>query len=162
MVLTIRSAATADHDGIWRVFHEVVAAADTYPYPPETTREQALQWWFPRGGWTWVAESDGEVIGTYVMRPNQPGQGGHVANCGYMVAGAMRGRGVGEALCRHSLAEARRLGFRAMQFNLVVSSNVRAVALWKKCGFDIVGIVPEAFRHPQLGLVDTYVMHRFV
>ncbi|MDH4065667.1 MAG: GNAT family N-acetyltransferase, partial [Acidobacteriota bacterium] len=97
-----------------------------------------------------------------VMKANQPGQGRHVANCGYMVARAASGRGVGEALCRHSLGEARRLGFRAMQFNFVVSTNTRAVALWDKCGFSIVGTVPQAFRHPTLGFVDTYVMHRYL
>ena len=103
---------------------------------------------------------DGRVVGTYVMKANQPGQGSHVANCGYMVAPDVSGRGVGEAMCRHSLEEARGLGFRAMQFNFVVSTNARAVNLWKRCGFSIVGTVPQAFRHPTHGLVDTYVMHR--
>jgi L-amino acid N-acyltransferase YncA len=160
MVLTIRVAAAGDHEAIWRIFHEVVAAADTYAYPPATPREQALELWFPSGGWTFVAESDGRVVGTYVMKANQPGQGSHVANCGYMIEAASSGRGIGEALCRHSLAEARRLGFHAMQFNLVVSTNTRAVALWQRCGFAIVGTVPEAFRHPARGLVDAYVMYR--
>jgi len=101
-------------------------------------------------------------VGTYLLKPNQPGQGSHVANCGYMVARAASGRGIGEAMCRHSLEEARRLGFRAMQFNFVVSTNTRAVALWKKCGFSVVGTVPQAFRHPTLGLVDAHVMHRLL
>jgi len=162
MVLNIRPAAGADHDAVWTIFHDVVSRADTYPYPPDTTREQALALWFPPGAWTYVAEVDGEVSATYVMKANQPGQGSHVANCGYMVASPAAGRGVGEALCRHSLAEARRLGFLAMQFNLVVSTNERAVRLWQKCGFAIVGRVPQAFRHPTLGLVDTLVMHRFL
>lgn len=160
MVLTIRAAAAADYEAIWRIFHEVVAAGDTYAYPPTTTREEALRLWFPHGGWTFVAECDGRVVGTYVMKANQPGQGSHVANCGYMIAAAASGRGFGEALCRHSLAEAARRGFRAMQFNFVVSTNTRAVALWQRCGFAIVGTVPEAFRHPTRGLVDAYVMHR--
>ena len=160
MVLTIRPADVTDHEAIWRIFHEVVAAADTYAYPAETTRDEALSLWFPCGGWTFVAEMDGAVVGTYVMKVNQPGQGSHVANCGYMVDRAASGRGVGEALCRHSLAEASRLGFRAMQFNFVVSTNTRAVELWRRCGFAIVGTLPEAFRHPSLGLVDAYVMYR--
>jgi L-amino acid N-acyltransferase YncA len=162
MVLNIRPALVADHDAVWRVFHEVMAAGDTYAYPPDTAREEALALWFPEGGWTYVAELDGEVVGTYLMKPNQPGQGSHTANCGYMVARAASGRGVGEAMCRHSMDEARRRGFRAMQFNFVVSTNTRAVALWQKCGFEIVGTVPGAFNHPTQGYVDTYVMHRFL
>jgi len=160
MVLTIRPAAVADHEAIWRIFHEVVAAADTYAYPAGTTRDEALSLWLPREGWTFVAEMDGRVVGTYVMKANQPGQGSHVANCGYMVEGAASGRGVGEALCLHSLAAAKHLGFRAMQFNFVVSTNSRAVELWRRCGFAIVGTLPEAFRHPTRGLVDAYVMYR--
>jgi L-amino acid N-acyltransferase YncA len=162
MVLTIREASDTDHEAIWRIFHEVVSAGDTYPYAPDTTREQALALWFPAGAWTFVAELDGAVVATYLMKANQPGQGRHVANCGYMVARAASGLGIGEALCRHSLDEAGRLGFRAMQFNFVVSTNTRAVTLWKRCGFSIVGTVPQAFRHPALGFVDAYVMHRFL
>jgi L-amino acid N-acyltransferase YncA len=160
MVLTIRPAGNADADAIWEIFHTVVATADTYAYPADTPREQALAWWFPAGGWTFVALLDDRIVGTYVMKPNQPGQGGHVANCGYMVSPEASGRGVGEAMCRHSLAEARRLGFLAMQFNFVVSTNTRAVNLWKRCGFEIVGTLPRAFRHPSHGLVDAYVMHQ--
>ncbi len=160
MVLTIRPAGHADADAIWEIFHAVVATADTYAYPADTPREQALTWWFPTGGWTFVALLDDRIVGTYVMKPNQPGQGGHVANCGYMVAPEASGRGVGEAMCRHSLVEARRLGFLAMQFNFVVSTNTRAVSLWKRCGFEIVGTLPRAFRHPSRGLVDAYVMHQ--
>jgi L-amino acid N-acyltransferase YncA len=160
MALNIRPATRADDEAIWRIFHEVVSAGDTYAYPPDTTREQALAIWFPAGGWTYVAEQEGSVVGTYVMRANQPGQGNHTANCGYMVPRASAGQGVGEAMCRHSLDEARRLGFLAMQFNFVVSTNTRAVALWRRCGFAIVGTLPRAFRHPAQGLVDAYVMHR--
>jgi L-amino acid N-acyltransferase YncA len=159
MVLTIRRAGPADHDAIWRIFHDIVAAGDTYAYPPDTSREEAMALWFPKGGWTFVAEQDGAIVATYVMKANQPGQGNHVANCGYMVDPAASGRGVGEALCRHSLAEARHLGFLAMQFNFVVATNTRAVELWKRCGFSIVGTVPGAFRHPTLGLVDAHVMY---
>lgn len=160
MVLSIRPAGAADHESIWRIFHEVVSGADTYAYPPSMSRDEALAAWLPRDGWTFVAEAGGRIVGTYVMKANQPGQGSHVANCGYMVEGASAGRGVGEALCRHSLVEAAKLGFHAMQFNFVVSTNTRAVALWQRCGFAIVGTVPEAFRHPTRGLVDAFVMYR--
>lgn len=160
MVLSIRPARPDDHDAIWHIFHAVVSTGDTYAYPPETSREEALRLWLPSQGWTYVAEADGSVVATYVMKANQPGQGGHVANCGYMVDPSASGRGIGETLCRHSMAEAVRLGFLAMQFNFVVSTNARAVALWKRCGFEIVGTVPRSFRHPSLGLVDTFVMYR--
>jgi L-amino acid N-acyltransferase YncA len=160
MVLTVRAAGDVDRDAIWDIFHAVVATGDTYAYPPDTARDQALASWFPPGGWTFVALLDGRVVGTYVMKANQPGQGSHVANCGYMVAPDAGGRGVGEAMCRHSLDEARKLGFLAMQFNFVVSTNTRAVNLWKRCGFTVVGTLPQAFRHPVHGLVDAYVMHR--
>jgi len=162
MVLTIRPAGGADHDRIWEVFHEVVSAGDTYAYATDTTREQALAAWLPPGGWTYVADLDGRVVATYLLKANQPGQGSHVANCGYMVAREAAGRGIGEALCRHSLQEASRLGFLAMQFNLVVSTNERAVRLWQRCGFSVVGRLPKAFRHPTYGLVDALVMHRLL
>ena len=160
--LTIRPATRDDDVGVWRVVHEVVSAGDTYAFPPDPTREAALALWFPPGAWTYVGVLDGEVVATYLLKANQPGQGSHVANCGYMVAARAAGRGIGEALCRHSMDEARRLGFTAMQFNLVASTNRRAVELWRRCGFAIVGTVPKAFRHPSHGMVDAYVMHRFL
>ena len=107
-----------------------------------------------------VADEDGQVAGTYYLKANQGGPGSHVANCGYMVLPSEEGRGIGRALCMHSLARARERGFRAMQFNLVVSTNVRAAYLWQSCGFEVVGRVPETFRHPRLGYVDTLVMYR--
>jgi ribosomal protein S18 acetylase RimI-like enzyme len=111
---------------------------------------------------TFVAELDGRVVGTYLLRPNQPGLGSHVANAGYMVDPAYRGRGLASAMCRHSLSLARELGFRAMQFNFVVSTNATAVALWERHGFTTVGRLPLAFRHATLGEVDALVMHRFL
>ena len=135
---------------------------DTYTYEPETTREQAHSIWMSGGHTTYVACVDGRVVGTYILKPNQPGLGSHVANAGYMVGEDGRGRGVGRAMCEHSLEEARRMGFLAMQFNMVVSANESAVALWKKLGFSIVGTLPQVYRHRELGLVDAYVMHRFL
>ena len=109
-----------------------------------------------------MAELDGRLAGTYLLKPNQAGPGSHVANCGYIVASWARGRGLGEALCRHSLDTARGLGFRAMQFNSVVSTNRTAIAVWQRCGFSTVGTVPQAFAHPVHGLVDIHVMHRLL
>ena len=161
-MITIRRAGEADFDAIWRIFHQVVRRGDTYTYDPETTREQAYSIWMTGGQTTYVACVDGRVVGTYILKPNQPGLGSHVANAGYMVGEDGRGRGVGRAMCEHSLEEARGMGFHAMQFNMVVSTNESAVALWKKLGFSIVGTLPQAYRHRELGLVDAYVMHRFL
>lgn len=160
--LVIRLAQDADFDGIWEIFHAVVSKGDTYTYDPETTQEGARTLWMAPGIATYVALLDGEVVGTYILKANQPGLGSHVANAGYMVHPERAGRGIGRALCAHSLDEARRAGFLAMQFNAVVSTNEAAVALWQKMGFDIVGTVPKAFRHRQPGLVDLYIMHRFL
>ena len=161
-MITIRPAEDADFDAIWRIFHEVVQQGDTYTYDPETTRDQAHSIWMSDEHTTYVACVDDEIVGTYILKPNQRGLGSHVANAGYMVGIEGRGKGIGRAMCEHSLQEARRMGFIAMQFNMVVSTNEAAIALWKKLGFSIVGTLPHAFRHKELGLVDVYVMHRFV
>jgi L-amino acid N-acyltransferase YncA len=156
----VRLAKGSDRDAIWAIFHEVVAAGDTYPYPPETGREEGLRLWLEVPRATYVAEVDGVVLGTYYIKSNQVGLGDHVCNCGYMVAGRARGQGLGRAMCKHSMDEARRLGYRAMQYNLVVATNEGAVALWQKMGFEIVGTLPGAFRHATLGLVDAHVMFK--
>jgi len=159
-VLKIRPATDADHDAIWEIFHEVVAAGDTYPFDPQMSREDALAYWFRSDTQTYVAEQDRHVFGTYILRPNWSGPAGHVANAAFMVAANARGREIGRAMGEHCLAEARRLGFRAMQFNFVVSTNQSAVRLWQKLGMKIVGTLPGAFRHPEKGYVDVYVMFR--
>jgi L-amino acid N-acyltransferase YncA len=161
-MITIRKAEEADFDAIWRIFQQVVRRGDTYTYDPETTREQSHSIWMSSGHTTYVACVEDRVVGTYILKPNQPGRGSHVANAGYMVSADERGKGVGRAMCEHSLEEARGMGFHAMQFNMVVSTNESAVALWKKVGFSIVGTLPRAYRHRELGLVDAYVMHRFL
>ena len=134
----------------------------TYVFAPETTDDELRAYWLDPGARRFVAVLESEVAGCYLLRPNQGGRGGHVANASYAVAQRFSGRGVGRAMGEHSLAEARRLGFTAMQFNFVVGTNEAAIALWKKLGFRIVGEIPKAFRHPARGLVDAYVMHRFL
>jgi ribosomal protein S18 acetylase RimI-like enzyme len=136
---------------------------ETLAYPPETTPAEARKYWFdpPNIPFVGVAD-DGSIAGSYILRTNQPGRGSHVANAGYIVSTAHRGKGIGQALCEHSIEEARRRGFRAMQFNLVVSTNYSAVSLWRRCGFLIIGTIPEAFQHPTGGFVDAFVMHRFI
>jgi ribosomal protein S18 acetylase RimI-like enzyme len=140
-----------------------VAAGDSYAYAPATSEDEARRIWMGSPpARTFVAELDGKVAGTYLLKPNQPGLGSHVANAGYMVDPAFRGRGLASAMCRHSIELARELGFRAMQFNFVVSTNATAVALWERHGFAIVGRLPKAFRHATQGEVDALVMHRFL
>jgi ribosomal protein S18 acetylase RimI-like enzyme len=123
-------------------------------------REQALAYWLSAHHVVFVAEEEGEVLGTYYLRANQKGGGSHVGNCGYMTASRASGRGVATAMCVHSLEYARTHGFRAMQFNFVVSSNLAAIHLWQKFGFSTVGRLPDAFQHPSLGYVDALVMYR--
>ncbi len=158
--ITIREAREADSDAIWGILRTVVESGDAYAFDPGIDREAAMASWLAPGVHPYVAEEGGRVIGSYVVKANQPGLGSHVANAAYMVAPEARGRGVGRAMGEHSLAAARRLGFRAMQFNLVVSTNHGAVELWKQLGFAIVGTLPRAFRHQTLGFVDAYVMFR--
>lgn len=159
-MLTIRLATESDHDAVWNIFRDVVSAGDTYAFDPNISRKEALAYWFGSNTHTYVAENSGKILGTYILRPNQPAQGAHVANAAFMVAAGSRGQGIGRSMAEHCLGEARRLGFRAMQFNFVVSTNESAIRLWKQLGFKIVGTLPEAFRHPEKGFVDAYVMIR--
>ena len=160
-VMKIRQATDADRDAIWNIFHQVVAGGDTYALDPNISREDALAYWFAAGTHTYVAEQPAiGVAGTYILRPNQSGGGSHVANAGFMVSASARGQGLGGAMAEHCLTEARRLGFRAMQFNYVISTNTAAIRLWQDLGFEIVGTLASAFRDPDKGYVDVYVMYR--
>lgn len=160
--LVVREIGANEFGLLWPIFREVVAAGDTYSYPPDIGLEDARRLWTSGDARCFVAELDGACVGGYLLHANQPGLGNHVANAGYMVSPAMRGRGIAGAMCEHSLARAREAGFAAMQFNFVASSNEVAVRLWQKHGFTIVGRVPKAFRHARLGPVDVFVMHRFL
>ena len=163
MALQIRAIGADDFDACaWPIFQAVVSAGDTYAYAPDMTLAEARALWTGADARCYVATDDGGIVGTYMLHANQRGPGSHVANCGFMVDAAARGRGIARAMCLHSLDEARRAGFRAMQFNCVVSTNAVAVALWQKLGFAIVGRVPRAFAHPQHGDVDILVMHRYL
>lgn len=156
----IRPATETDWPAAWELFRTAAHAGDVFAYDESTTEETARKLWFDPPSVCFVAEDDGRVVGTYFVRPNQPGRGGHVANGGYVVAPEARGRGLARLMCEHSLETARRLGFAAMQFNYVVSTNVAAVRTWERCGFAVVGRLPAAFRHRQLGFVDVLVMFR--
>ena len=160
MMVSIRDASEADREAVWAIFRAVVADGDTYAFDSDMPRLEALAYWFDPAARTYVAEGDGRVVGTYMLKPNQPGLGSHVANAGFMVSAAARGHGVGRAMGEHCLGEARRLGYRAMQFNFVVSTNQIAIRLWERLGFRTVGTLPGAFRHRTEGFVDALVMFR--
>jgi ribosomal protein S18 acetylase RimI-like enzyme len=159
-LVQIRPVSPHDHDAIWSILKPVFRAGETYTLPRDIGRQDALAYWLASGNEVFVAVDQTRILGTYYLRANQRGGGAHVANCGYVTDPLASGRGVARSMCAHSLEHARSRGFRAMQFNFVVSSNVRAVRLWQSFGFEIVGRLPGAFLHPALGFVDAYVMYR--
>jgi len=158
--MLIRPTAKGDANAIWAIMEPIIRAGETYTLPPDMDKESALAYWLSAEREVFVAEDNGELIGTYCLQANQQGGGAHVANCGYMTAVSATGRGVARTMCAHSLGRARERGFRAMQFNFVISTNERAVRLWQTFGFEIVGRLPGAFEHPVQGYVDTYIMYR--
>jgi ribosomal protein S18 acetylase RimI-like enzyme len=159
--MQIRRYTDADWPAVRALLTATFASGDTYAFAPDSSEAEIHRAWIEVPQSTWVAcDAEGTLLGTYMLKPNQPGLGGHVCNCGYVVAPAARGRGVATAMCEHSQREAQAQGFRAMQFNLVVSTNSGAVRLWQSLGFSIVGTLPGAFRHGQLGFVDAHVMFK--
>ena len=160
--MQIRPSLPRDADAIWAILEPTIRAGETYTLPVDMSRDDALAYWMSPDHQVFVAEENGPVVGTYFLRANQRGGGSHVCNCGYATAPHATGRGIARAMCTHSLDRAREQGFLAMQFNFVISTNERAVRLWESLGFKTVGRLPQAFRHPKEGLVDSLVMHRFL
>ena len=160
--MNIRLYEEPDWPQLWQILEGICRAGETYVFSREITEEQAKQIWIGTPQATYVAvDDDGRtVLGTYYLKSNFPGLGDHIANCGYAVAANAYGRGVASAMCEHSLGQARQRGFKAMQFNYVVSTNERAVKLWQRFGFQIIGVIPKGFRHARLGNVDVYIMHQ--
>jgi len=158
----IRSARPEDAEALWPILREVIRAGDTYAIDPGMTRDRALEMWMEIPRACYVAEADGQIIGTYYIKTNHAGGGAHVCNCGYMVAPSARGQGVARAMCAHSQDEAMKLGYLAMQYNLVVETNAGAIALWEQMGFETVGRMPGAFNHPEEGLVEARVMYKWL
>lgn len=158
----IREATTEDFKNIWPIFQKIVIAGETYAYPTDTSYGEAEQIWLKQPRKTFVFEEGDKVLGTYYLKTNQSGPGDHVCNCGYMVSSEAEGKGIATQMCEHSQRVARELGYKAMQFNFVASSNEGAIHLWQKLGFEIVGNLPKAFKHPHLGYIDALVMYKWL
>jgi ribosomal protein S18 acetylase RimI-like enzyme len=160
MNVEIRHATEADHEGIWKIIREVISTGDSYVFDPSSSREKMLSFWCGSDKHTYVGISGNQVVGTFFIKDNQPDLGSHIANAGYMVAPEFSERGIGRKMGEFSLGEAKKLGYTAMQFNIVIKTNFRAVKLWQTLGFDIIGEIPDAFQHRALGLTNAYIMYR--
>lgn len=158
--MNIRPVRPEDADRLWAIFSEVVAGGDTYVFDETLTRTEAVDYWMGEGAECFVAEEDGAIYGAHLLRSNRPGRGAHIGNASFMVAREARGRGVGELLGRHCIEAAIKKGFDGIQFNFVVSTNEAAVVLWKKLGWEVIGVVPGGFRHKTRGKVDVFIMYR--
>ncbi len=158
--MRIRPAESSDQEAVWSIIQQVIASGDTYVFHPQTPKEKMLAYWFGADKYTYVAEDEGQIVGTFLFKDNQPDLGSHIANASYMTAPEARGKGVGMAMGNYSLEEARKKGYKAMQFNIVVKTNEQAVRLWQKVGFQIIGEIPEAYQHQTLGLVNAYIMYQ--
>ena len=160
-MVEVRAYKSDDWPAVWGIVEPVFRAGRTYAIPTDVTEAAAHDFWIEKPAVTFVAiEPEGRIVGTYFLKANRPGPGDHVANCGYIVDPDAQGQGIASAMCRHSLHEAAELGFQAMQYNFVVATNEAAIAVWRREGFEIVGTLPGAFRHPDDGYVDAYVMFR--
>ncbi len=149
-----------DFKVFWQTFSEIVNAQETYAFEPDMSFGQAYELWCVSPLKTFVFEEGNQILGSYYIKPNGVGPSSHICNCGYMVHPESRGRGIARKLCEHSQQVAIELGFKAMQFNAVVSTNEVAISLWKKLGYSIIGTIPKAYLHKQLGYVDSYIMHK--
>lgn len=158
--MNIRKAHKLDFDQIWEIFSKVIETGDTYVFDPNTPKSDLKKHWFADYMTTLVAAENGRILGTYIIKPNQIDLGNHIANCSYMVDPNAQGKGMGKKLCEHSIRFAAESGYKAMQFNMVVSTNESAVRLWEKYGFKVIGTTPNGFRHKNLGYVDTHIMYR--
>jgi ribosomal protein S18 acetylase RimI-like enzyme len=166
MSITIQAMTEKDGDEVWSIMEPIIRAGETYAFPRDWSKDNALSYWCQEGHEVFIAINTdckkGEIVGTYFLHANQKGGGSHVSNCGYMTKSGSYGKGIARQMCSHSLEQAKQKGFRAMQYNFVVKSNERAVKLWQSMGFNIVGELPEAFLHPSLGYTSAYVMYRFL
>ncbi len=160
MNLNFRQATPSDSDALWELIKPIIREGSTYVFSPDSSEEKMVAYWLGEDKLTYVAESEGKIVGIFYLKANQPDRGAHIVNAGYMVSQEHKGKGIGKAMAEFSFYEAKRLGYQAMQFNYVVKSNTAAVSLWTKLGFEIVGEVPDAFSHPDLGLTNVLILYR--
>jgi GNAT superfamily N-acetyltransferase len=158
--MTISEITKSDFELFWPFFKEIVSAQETYAFDPEMDFESAYNLWCLSPQKSYVIKDNDLIMGSYYIKPNAAGPSSHIANCGYMVSPQSRGKGIARKLCLHSQQVAIELGYRAMQFNSVVSSNEIAIELWKKLGYEIIGTIPQAYKHKRLGLIDSFIMHK--
>ena len=158
--IKITPATPADEARIWALLQPVFSAGDTYAVDPLIDREAAIAYWMEADKTAFILRIEGQAVGTYYIRPNQPGGGAHICNCGFITAPSARGKGVARRMLEHALIEAKQQGYRAMQFNFVLASNQRALAIWQRNGFATIGRIPQAFLHPKQGYVDALILHR--
>ena len=161
-MIEIRKAVASDQEEVWNIIRQVISGGDTYVFSPDSSKEKMLLYWFGNDKHTYVAVSAGRVVGTFLLKDNQPDLGSHIANGAYMTSPQEGGKGIGKLMGEYSIAEAKRLGYKAIQFNIVIKSNTRAVKLWQKIDFEIIGEIPDAFHHRQLGMTNAYIMYRKV
>ncbi len=159
-MLNIRAIAPEEFERIWPIWQEAIAAGDTYPYAPDSSLEQGRAIWCSPDKQTYLAEAEGELVGTFYIRPNQPDLGAHICNAGFIVSRAHGGKGYGRAMGEFALEEAKRLGYSAMQFNLVVADNIASLKIWEPLGFTQIGTIPEAFHNPHKGYVDAHILYK--
>ncbi len=158
--IKITPATSADEERIWALLQPVFRAGDTYAVDPLIDRDAAIAYWMEADKTAFILRIEGQAVGTYYIRPNQPGGGAHICNCGFITAPSARGEGVARRMLDHALIEAKQQGYRAMQFNFVLASNQRALAIWQRNGFATIGRIPQAFLHPKQGYVDALILHR--
>ncbi len=159
-MINIRKSNNTDANEIWEILKPIIREGDSFAFSPQSTKDEMLGYWFHKSKHTYTALLDEKIVGTFFIQDNQPGLGSHIANAGYATLPKAYGQGIGKQMGIFSLEEARRLGYKAMQFNIVVKTNERAVRLWENIGFKIVGEIPEAFQHRTLGLVNAYIMYQ--
>ena len=159
-MLVIRKIIPEDFDSIWIILKEVISKGDSFTFDPDTPKESMMNYWLGKDKHVYVSIDNENIVGSFIIKDNQPGLGSHIANAAYIVSERASGKGVGKTMGAFSIQEAKRLGYKAMQFNIVVKSNTRAVNLWQSLGFNIIGEIPDAFNHKENGLTNAYIMYR--
>lgn len=162
MDVKIRPFTKADHPHLWAILKPIFRAGETYAINPLVSKRQAVKYWTKGTHTAFVAHIGNDILGTYYICPNQGGNGAHICNCGYATHTDAQGKGIARVMLEHSFSTARDMGFHAMQFNFVLRSNNRAIAIWEKNGFDVIGRIPKAFNHPSDGYVDALIMHKIL